>query len=231
MVKHDTIYTPLLALYGLLYLGGGLYIFYHLEPSRDRDIGFFFVGVFVTTLCVFILRLRESKYARMATRVMNILCLLLIAGIPLGIYGLLKVDRKQNSELSGREESGHDAHSVKEVRPKSRFERHGLRWVTSFFAPSILGAAIVQIAVTFAPARSNPIPTPMHNLWMSGVWLIVIGKLLLFVGLFLGIRLIYIDRARSRQSLWCILIMALGLAAWLYGWMFIDMLRDVIKDT
>lgn len=225
MVKHDTIYTPLLALYGLFYLGVGLYAWFCFEPSRDRTIGVsFFVAVFVMTLCVFILRLRESKYARIATRVMNILCLLLIAGIPLGIYGLLKVDRKQNSELLGREESGHDAYAVKEVR------RHGLRWVTSFCAPSILGAAIVQIALAFAPVRSNPISAPMHNLWMSGVWLIVIGKLFLLVGLFLGIRLIYIDRARSRQSLLCILIMALGLAAGIYGWMLTDMLREVIKD-
>jgi hypothetical protein len=230
MVKHNDNYTFLLFILGLLYLGYGLFGLGYFGPSQGGTTWFFYcVCVFVMTLCVVILRLRKSRYARMATRIMNVICFLLIAAIPLGIYGFWKVDRRGTSESLEQEGNGHDGDSAEEVQPKTRFQRHGLWWVASFCAPSILGAAMVQTALTFAPPRSNPIPARMHDLWISGVWLIAIGKLLLLVGVFLGIRLIWVNRARTGQSLWCILIMAVGVAAGIYGWIITQMLREIIK--
>jgi hypothetical protein len=231
MFKHSDNYTFLLFILGLVYLSEGLFAMGYLEPSQGRTAGvFLFVGVFVMTLCVVTLRLRESRYARMATRIMNVICFLLILGIPLGIYGFLKVDRRRTGESPEQEGSGHNGASAREVQPKTLFQRHGLWWVTSFCAPSILGAAMVQTALTFAPPRSNPISPCMYDLWISGAWVIAIGKLLLLAGIFLGVRLIWVNRARTRQSLWCILIMAVGVAAGIYGWILAHMLREIIKE-
>jgi hypothetical protein len=100
MVKHNTVYAVLLAVYGAMCLITGLYGFYHLEPSRGRNTGLLlFILQFLMALFILILRLGKSKYARIATRVVNIVYLPFpFLGTALGIYGLLKVDRKRSNE-------------------------------------------------------------------------------------------------------------------------------------
>ncbi len=100
MVNHDTVYTALLAVHGLGSLGTGLYGFYYLERSQGSNTAFLLLILqFLMALFILILRLGKSKYARIATRVVNILFLpFVFPGTALGIYGLLKVDRKRSSK-------------------------------------------------------------------------------------------------------------------------------------
>lgn len=162
--------------------------------------------------------------------------LLTVQFIVQGVYTYLRWKREplESEALSGRGGNEGEAAAVGEVRTKSWLQRHGLLCVSAFCTPIILGALIVLIALTFPPNWGKPALSSMDrfmvDLFCSGAWLIVAGKLLFPVGLFLGIILIRRDGIRSRQSQFSILVMALGLAAGIYGYLIFEILRTVLKD-
>jgi hypothetical protein len=139
----------------------------------------------------------------------------------------------EGETMSGQGENGCHECAVEDVRTKSWLQRHGLLCVSAFSAPVILGAVIVIITRVFPPNWEKPMLSSMDRfmvaLFWSGAWLIVAGKLLFLVGLVLGIMLIWRDGVRSRQSRLSILIMVLGSAAGIYGYMFTEIMLNVSK--
>ena len=162
--------------------------------------------------------------------------ILMVQFIAQGVYTYLRWKREplESEALSGQGENEREVDAVGEVRRKSWLQRHGLLCVLAFCTPLILGAIIVIAALTFPPNWGKPVLSPMDrfmvDLFHSGAWLIVVGKLLFPVGVFLGIILIRRDGIRSRQSQLSILVMALGLAAGIYGYWIFGILRTVLKD-
>ena len=104
MNRRSTIYTVLLVVYGLGMLFCVAVILLFFKPYHDRNVVVLCcLSSAAMTGIVLALRLCKSRYARIATRIANVLYLpQLFFGTALGIYGLLMVDRQTNNKGNPR---------------------------------------------------------------------------------------------------------------------------------
>jgi hypothetical protein len=114
MIKHDRVYEVLLVFYAFAaFCTAALALLLPRVPFSEKIIQIplsekiivlaFCLFLDIVTVVVLVLRLRKYRFMRIATRVVNIIYLLLPPfGTPIGIYGLLMVDRqKRQGEPSG----------------------------------------------------------------------------------------------------------------------------------
>jgi hypothetical protein len=104
MNRHNSAYTVLLVVHAFLMLSSAATVLFFLEPFNGRNgLMLYCLSCGAMTGIVLALRLGKFRYARIATRVANVLYLpQFFIGTALGIYGLLMVDRQKKTADVGR---------------------------------------------------------------------------------------------------------------------------------
>ena len=101
MIKHNRIYAVLLVFYAFAAFYTAVWVLLLPQGPLDQKIIALAICLFlgVMTVVVLVLRLRKARLARIATRITNIIYLFLPPfGTPIGIYGLLMVDRERSEK-------------------------------------------------------------------------------------------------------------------------------------
>ena len=96
MTKHDRIYATLLVIAVFFWIVGAGSIYFAMKAASFRNaIVFIYACLVALTLLTLAMRLGRATHARLITLATNIILLPFFpVGTAIGIYGLMKVDKK-----------------------------------------------------------------------------------------------------------------------------------------